>query len=85
MTQVLQKVARMLGDKIEVKKKLRQHWLQKSRTDGYEHYAGRNHLLSETDIARISGCALWKSFWYLCNDSMYGNLWVVILAGCEKL
>ena len=75
MTQVLQKVARMLGDNTGYKK---------SRTDGYEHYAGRNHLLSETDIARISGCALWKSFWYLCNDSMYGNLWVVILAGYEN-
>ena len=53
-------------------------------TDGYEYHAGRYHLLSETDFAGIFGCTLWESFRNLCHDSLYGNLWIVLLAGSEN-
>ena len=84
MTQVIQKVARMLSDKIEVKKRDRGNAGRKEiGTDGYEYHAGRYHLLSETDFAGIFGCTLWESFRNLCHDSLHGDLWLVLLVGCE--
>ena len=56
MTQVIQKVARMLSDKIEVKNEIEATLAAKKfGTDGYEYHAGRYHLLSETDFAGIFG------------------------------
>ncbi len=60
MTQVIQKVARMLSDKIEVKRDRGNAGRKEIGTDGYEYHAGRYHLLSETDFAGIL-------------DVLYGN------------
>ena len=67
MTQVIQKVARMLSDKIEVKKEIEATLAAKK----------------SEQMVMIFGCTLWESFRNLCHDSLHGDLWLVLLAGCE--
>ena len=82
MNRIIQTSARMLGDKIDVKKEDRVYsGSQKSRTDHHESDAGRNYSLSEADFSGFLKCSLWQSFRNLCHDIVSGNLRYVLLAG----
>ena len=70
MTRIIQTSARMLGDKIDVKKEI----------DGHESDAGRDHYLSETDFSGIFECFVWESVRDRCDDGVSWNLWIFLLA-----
>ena len=72
----------MLGDKIEVKKEIEATLAaKKSEQMIMSLMPAGIILLSEADFAGIPGCTVWKSFWNLCHDCVYGGLWSVLLAG----
>ena len=78
---VIQKVARMLGDKIDVKKEIES---KKIRADDHEPYAGRNYSLSSAGISGISGYALRQSLWHWRHVCLPGCIWNCVLDGQEN-
>ena len=81
LDQVIRKVARMLGDKVDVKKKSKPLWQPKIGADDHESDAGRNHFVSADDFARIFEYFIRKSFWDLCHEHMSWDIHYSILAG----
>ena len=76
MNRIIQTSARMLGDKIAGGKE--------SRTDDHESDAGRNHSLPETDLSGILKRTVWESFWNVCDDTLSGDLCVILLAWAQN-
>ena len=76
MNRVLEKVARMLGDRNRG-----DSFRQKVGTDDHEPYACRYYRLFKADFSGIFKYPLRKSFWNLCHDSLPFYLSCRILAG----
>ena len=82
MGNVILKVSRMLGDKIDVKKEIEATLsAKKIRADDHESDASWDYIVPGTGFPWIFECSLWKSLWNLCNDGMFSCLCRSLLAG----
>ena len=81
MNRVIQKVARMLGDKIDVKKRNRSNsGFQEIGANDHESYACGYHYVFTVDLAGLLKCSLWKSLWNCSNEYLSCYLCYGILA-----
>ena len=78
MNRVIQKVSRMLGDKIDVKKGYTGS--KEVRTDDHESYACGNYPVLADDFTGLLKCSLWKSLWNCSNEYLSCHLCCGILA-----
>ena len=82
MDKIIQTSARMLGDKIDVRKENRDNsFCKKGRTDDHESDACGNYTVSAAYFSGLSGGFVRESLWRVRNDSLPGNLWTFLLAG----
>lgn len=79
---VIQKVARMLGDKIDVKKEIEATLAAKKSEQMIMSLMPAGIILYlQLASPGISGYSLRKSIWNLCNDSLSYSIWSCLLDG----
>ncbi len=85
MNRIIQTSARMLGDKIDVRKEIETTLAAKKAEQMIMSLMpGPNHSLPETDLSGILKRTVWESFWNVCDDTLSGDLCVILLAWAQN-